>query len=93
MAGRAGLLPDAEVREEVLEPVATAGEPRRVDGAVVGERGGRPAVLLASRDERGHDIVADDPPEGRAAEQVARVVVARPTEPPQAVIDSIEIEP
>ena len=75
MARRPVLLADAEVGEQVLEAVASAGEARRVDGAVVGERGGGPAVLLAGGRERGHDVVARDPPEGRAAEQVAGVVV------------------
>jgi hypothetical protein len=75
MPGRPVLLPDAEVGEQVLEPVATTGEPGRVDGAVVSERRGRPAVLLASRDERGHHVVAGDPPEGGDGEQEAGVVV------------------
>ena len=68
-------LADAEVGEQVLEAVASAGEARGVDRAVVGERGGGPAVRIARRGERGHHVVAGDPPEGRAGEQVARVVV------------------
>ncbi len=65
------LLMDAEVGEQVLEAVATAGEARRVDRAVVGECGGGPAVCLARRAERGDHIVAADPLKGRAAKQVA----------------------
>ena len=75
MARRAVLLADPEVGEQVLEAVAAAGEARGVDGAVVGERGGRPAVGVAGRGERGHHVVAGHPAEHRAGEQVARVVV------------------
>ena len=75
MAGRPVLLADGEVREQGLEGVASPGEARRVDRAVVGERGGGPAVGVAGRAERGHDIVVADPPKGPAAEQVAGVVV------------------
>ena len=69
------LLADAEVGEQVLEAVVAAGEARGVDRTVVGERGGGPAMRLAGRAERGHHVVAGDPPEGRAPEQVAGVVV------------------
>jgi hypothetical protein len=47
----------------------------REDLAVVGERGGGPAVGVAGRAERGHDVVTADPPEDGAGEQVAGVVV------------------
>ena len=75
VAGRTVLLADAEVGEQVLEAVAAAGEPGRVDRSVVGERGGRPAVGVAGCGERGHHVVAADPPEDGAGEQVAGVVV------------------
>ena len=75
VARRPVLLADAEPGEQVLEAVAAAGEARRVDRPVVGERGGGPAVGVAGRGERGDHVVAGDPPEGRAAEQVAGVVV------------------
>ncbi len=75
MAGSPVLLADAQVGEEVLEAVASAGEARGVDGTVVGERGGGPAVDLARGAERGHHVVTVDPSKGRAAEQVAGVVI------------------
>ena len=46
-----------------------------VDGPVVGERGGGPAVGVAGRGEGRDHVVAADPPEDRAPEQVAGVVV------------------
>jgi hypothetical protein len=75
VTGHAVLLADAEVGEQVLEAVAAAGEAGRVDRPVVSERGGGPAVGIAGRDERGHHVVAGDPPAGGAVEQVAGVVV------------------
>ena len=69
------LLADAEIGEQVLEAVAAAGEAAGVDGAVVGERGRGPAVRVARGGEGRHHVVAGDPPERRAAEQVAGVVV------------------
>ena len=75
VARGAVLLADAEVREQVLEAVAAADQARGVDRPVVGERGGRPAVRVAGRGEGGDHVVARDPPEHRAPEQVAGVVV------------------
>jgi hypothetical protein len=75
MARRTVRLADAEVGEQVLEAVAAAGEAGRGDRSVVGERGGRPAVGVAGCGERGHHVVAADPPEDGAGEQVAGVVV------------------
>jgi len=75
MAGCPVLLLDAEIGEQVLEGVVPAGEARGVDRAVVGERGRGEAVRLARGAERGHHVVARDPTEGRAVEQVAGVVV------------------
>src|SRR5579875_846902 len=46
MSGRAVLLPDAEDREQVLERIAPAGEPGRVDAPVVRQRARRRAVFL-----------------------------------------------
>ncbi len=82
MVRGAVLLADAEVGEQVLEGVVAAREARGVDRAVVGERGRGPAMFLACRAERGHHVVTVDPAEGRAAEQVAGVVVE-----PGAVLD------
>ena len=75
MARRPVLLADAQVGEQILEVVAASGEAGRVDRAVVGERGGRPAVGVTGRGERGHDVVAGDPPEGGDREQEAGMVV------------------
>jgi hypothetical protein len=75
VAGVAVLLPDAEVREQVLEAVAAADEPGRVHGPVVRERGRGPAVLLAGRGEGRDHVVAVHPAEHRAREEVAGVVV------------------
>ena len=75
MVGMAVLLGDADAGEQVFEAVAAAGETRGVDRSVVGERGGRPAVGVAGCGERGHHVVAADPPEDGAGEQVAGVVV------------------
>ena len=44
-------------------------------GGARGSTQRRDAVGVAGRGERGHHVVAGDPPEGRAGEQVAGVVV------------------
>ncbi len=75
MPGCSVPLADAEPGEQVLEGVVAAGEARGVDRAVVGERGRGVAMRLTRRAEGGHHVVAIDPVEGRAAEQVAGVVV------------------
>ena len=75
MPGCPVLLADAEVGKQVLEPVAPAGEARRVHRSVVGERGRRPAVLVARRSERRHHVVATDSGAGSQAQQVPGVVV------------------
>ena len=75
MGRRAVLLSDPEIGEEILEVVAATREARGVDRAVVGERGGRPAVGVARGSECRDDIVARDPGAGRAREQVTGVVV------------------
>ena len=69
------LLADAEVREQVLEAVAAADQPGGVHGPVVGERGGGPAVRVARCGEGRDHVVAAHPPEHRAPQQVAGVVV------------------
>ena len=75
VAGRAVLLADAEVREQVLQTVAAAGEARRIHRPVVGERGRGPAPGVAGRGEGRHHVVTADPPEHGAPQQVPRVVV------------------
>ena len=75
VARRPVLLADAQVREQVLEAVATAGEARRVDRAIVREGGGGPAISIAGGGERGDHVIAGDPPEGGAGEQVPGMVV------------------
>ena len=66
---------DAEDREEVLEGVAAAAEAGGVDAAVIGQRGGRSAVLINGGQECGDDVVAGDGPVGGAGEQIPGVVV------------------
>ena len=75
MAGRPVLLADAEHREQVFERVAAAGEPGGVDAAVIGQRGCGRAVLIHSREEGGHDLIAADRLMDRAGQQIPRVVI------------------
>ena len=75
MARRAVLLADAEVREQVLEAVAAAGEARRVHGPLsVSVAAGQPCASPAAV-----NVATTSSPatrrNGRAAEQVAGVVV------------------
>jgi hypothetical protein len=72
---RAVLPADAKVGEQILEAVAASCEARRVDGAVVGECGGGPAMSVAGRGERRHDVVADNMRKGGAGQQITGVVI------------------
>src|ERR1700733_8634404 len=75
MAGRPVLLADAEHPEQVFERVAASGEPECVDAAVNGQRGCGRAVLIHSREEHGHDLIAAHRLMDRAGQQIPRVVI------------------
>lgn len=64
-----------EQGQEVLERVAAAAEPGGVDAAVVGQGGGRSAMLLGRRQERGDDVVAGNWGVGGAGEQESGVII------------------
>jgi hypothetical protein len=75
VAGLAVLLPDFQAAQLVLQAVAAADEPGRVDGPVVRQCGGRDAVLLAGSAERGQHDGAGDPDVGGQVQHVPGVVI------------------
>jgi len=75
VAGLAVLLPDFQAAQLVLQAVAAADEPGRVDGPVIGQCGGRDAVLLAGIAERGQHDGAGDPDVGGQVQHVPGVVI------------------